>query len=290
VNTAERPCRICGSRELTLVKAANYREQPRSDSFAVTDSNYGVTAAIYRCGSCTFLQCPELGDVTGYYEELADEAYEAGRPQRSLQSRRILERIRSHRPDGRLLDVGAGTGMLVEQAVAMGYEAEGVEPSRWMQGRAGERGLPVRLGTFPHPQCKGPYDVVTLIDVIEHVADPLGLLRSVREALRPGGLLAVVTPDVRSLAARLLGRRWWHFRLVHIGYFDRNTLTLATRQAGLELVAMHRPGWFFPGDYLFERAVKFVLPGARLRSPRALRRLTVPVNLGDSLLGIYRRA
>lgn len=229
MTVSEHACRVCGSRQLALVKTANYRERLRSDSFAVTDSNYGLTAAIYRCGACAFLQCPELGDVTGYYEDLADEAYEAGRPQRSLQCRKILESIRPHGPAGRLLDIGAGTGMLVEQAAAMGYDAEGVEPSRWMQDRAVARGLSVRLGTFPHPQCKGPYDVVTMIDVIEHVADPLGLLKALHAALRDRGILAVVTPDVRSLAARLLGRRWWHFRPAHIGYFDRSTLDLATR-------------------------------------------------------------
>ncbi|PYQ21773.1 MAG: hypothetical protein DMF81_14385 [Acidobacteria bacterium] len=282
-------CRLCGSRELSLIKPANYDGPLASGSFAVTDSAYGVTAAVYRCGDCGFLQCPELEDVLGFYEGLRDEAYEAGRRPRSLQCRRILRIIRRHHASGRLLDIGAGTGSLVEQALAMGYRAEGVEPSRWMQARAVERGLPVRRGTLPHPVCRGPYGVVTLIDVIEHVSDPLGLLRAAHAALEDEGVLAVATPDVGSLAARLMGWRWWHFRLAHIGYFDRRTLDLATARAGFQPLARHRPGWFFSADYLLERALKLLAPSIRVRSPGVLRRLSVPVNLGDSLLGIYRK-
>jgi len=280
---------VCGADRLFLVKPANYRGGLSSDSFVITDSNYGVTGAIHRCPECGFLQCPELPEITGFYEQLEQEAYECGRAQRSLQSRRILERVRSYRRGGRLLDIGAGSGMLVEQALEMGYQAEGVEPSRWLQGKAVERGLPVYLGTFPHPQCQVPYEVVTLIDVIEHVLRPLELLRAIRQVLLPDGVLAVVTPDVRSLAARLLGWRWWHFRVAHVGYFDKSTLELAARRSQFVLVSFRRSGWFFSGDYLWERAWK--LAGLRQRpAPRLLRSVTVPLNLRDSLLAILRPA
>jgi SAM-dependent methyltransferase len=272
-----------------LRKPANYRGVLDSRAFAITDSNYGITGAIYQCPACGFLECPELPEVTGFYEQLEDEAYEAGRNPRSLQAKRILQQVTNYRRAGRLLDIGAGSGMLVEQALEMGYEAEGIEPSRWLQSRALERGLPVHLGTFPYPLCQGPYDVVTLIDVIEHVLRPLDLLRAIRSVLAPGGVLAVVTPDVRSLAARVLSWRWWHFRVAHVGYFDKPTLELAARRAGFALAAFRRSGWFFSGDYLWDRGWK--LAGLRQRpAPRLLRRITVPINPRDSLLAILRPA
>jgi SAM-dependent methyltransferase len=257
-----------------------------SEAFAITDANYGVTAAVFRCQACGFLECPQLDDVVRYYEDLEDESYEAGRAQRCLQFRKILARLKRVRPAGRLLDVGAGTGMLVEEAGRMGYRAEGVEPSRWLQAQAAAHGLPVRLGTFPHPECPGPYDVITLIDVIEHVSQPLQLLRAVRTALAPGGVVALVTPDVRSVMARLLGWKWWHFRVAHVGYFDRKTLELAMEKTGFRPLSMHRPSWYFPADYLFERVRRF-LPLGRLTTPAFLARITIPVNLRDSILGIY---
>ena len=65
---------------------------------------------------------------------------------------------------------------------------------------------------------------MTLVDVIEHVADPLALLRGARDYVAPGGLVLLVTPDVDSVAARLFGKRWWHLRLAHVGYFNRRSL------------------------------------------------------------------
>jgi len=282
-----RACWVCGSQRLARRRSANHEGPLDSQAFAITDTRYGVTAAIDECADCGFLQCSELDDVTKFYEDLHDEAYEAGRPQRRLQLRRILDRVRRYRPEGRLLDIGAASGILVAEAQEMGYEAEGVEPSRWLQQKAVERGLPVRLGTFPAASSGGAFDVITLVDVIEHVTDPLCLLRAARAALAPDGILAVVTPDVRSVAARLLGWRWWHFRVAHVGYFDRATLALAARRAGFAPLAVHRPGWFFPADYLWDRAWK-ILGLAGARAPALLQRVTVPLNLRDSLLAILR--
>lgn len=283
-----RICRVCGSGPLRLRKPANYRGVLDSRAFAITDSNYGVTAAIYACRECGFLQCADLGEVTSYYEALEDEGYDVGRAQRALQLRRILERLQAYRPaGGRLLDIGAASGILVAEARDLGYQAEGVEPSRWLQRRAVERGLPVRQGAFPDAECRGPYDVVTLVDVIEHVTRPLELLRAIRPVLAPDGLLAVVTPDVRSVAARLLGWRWWHFRVAHVGYFDRRTLQLAARRSGFTIAALERPGWYFSGGYLWERAWRLAGLSAS-RAPSFLKRVTVPLNLYDSWLAVLR--
>jgi SAM-dependent methyltransferase len=285
----ERACWVCGGKRLSLRKPANYQGALDSGAFAITDTHYGVTAAIHECEECGFLFCADLDDVTHFYEGLEDEAYEAGRAQRRLQLRQVLEGVRRHVPGGRLLDIGAASGILVAEAEQMGFRAEGVEPSRWLQRKAVERGLRVHPGTFPNPNCAGPFDVITLIDVIEHVTAPLCLLRAVRSALAPEGMVAVVTPDVRSIPARMLRWRWWHFRVAHVGYFDRTTLERAARRSGLVPVVFQRPGWFFSGDYLWERAWKLVGLSAP-RAPAVLDRVTVPLNLRDSLLAFLRPA
>ena len=84
-----------------------------------------------------------------------------------------------------------------------------------------------------------------------------------------------LAPDA---AARTLG---------HIGYFDRSNFVLAFDHAGFRLLQMSRPSWYFGADYLLER-VNSYLPGAiRLPVPNLLGRLTVRLNLRDSLLGIF---
>lgn len=279
-------CWVCDSGDLVVAKPGNLASRLESAHFSITDSHYGTTGEIHRCRSCGFLLCPHMAEVLEYYQGLVDPAYEAGRPQRSLQARKLLEVVRRRKLSGRLLDIGAGSGMLVEQALRMGFRAEGVEPSKWLQTRATAHNLPVHLGTFPHPAAKGPYDVITLIDVIEHVPHPVQLLRSIRGSLSRDGLGVVVTPDVGSVAARLLGDKWWHFRIAHIGYFNRETLTMAARRAGLQPMGMLRPGWYFSADYLLERISRYLPFALPLRITKPLRRITVPLNLRDSMLMI----
>lgn len=279
-----RHCWICGSEALRLAKPSNTPEILTSDCFSITDSHYGVTAAVYRCENCLFLQCADMPEVLNYYEKLADSGYEEGRRERSVQARKILEAAQKLVPRGRLLDIGAGSGILVEQALAMGYDAEGIEPSGWLQQAAASHSLPVRLGTFPHPAAKGPYDLITLIDVIEHVSEPVALLGEIAHSLADSGTAVIVTPDVGSVAARLFSWKWWHFRIAHIGYFNKRTLLMALDRAGLQPVSLARTGWYFTVDYLWVRMHRYLPPFLRWSCPRFLGKRVIPVNLRDSWL------
>jgi SAM-dependent methyltransferase len=282
-------CWICGSDALRLAKPSNLPDTLTSEWFAITDSHYGVTAAVYRCGNCGFLECPEMPEVLPFYEKLADTGYEDGRQERSLQARKILEAAKRLAPGGRLLDIGAGSGILVEQALAMGYDAEGIEPSAWLQEAAARRKIPVRLGTFPNSETSGPYDLVTLIDVIEHVSEPVAMLREIARSLSNSGTAVIVTPDVASIAARLFSWRWWHFRIAHIGYFNKRTLRLALERAALEPLSFARTGWYFTADYLWERLHRYLPRSLRWPSPAFIGRVVIPVNLRDSWLVACKR-
>ncbi len=282
-------CWICGHTIVELVKPSNLPEKITSRTFSITDSHYGVTAAIYRCSKCGFMQCSDLTNVLSYYEQLEDKSYETNRRERSLQQRKLLQYLYPIKKTGRLLDIGAGSGMLVEQAIKMGYHAEGVEPSIWLQKRATELGLSIYQGVFPHPNLIPPYDLITLVDILEHVPDPVDILCDVRAALADDGIGLVITPNVDSLMARFFGFRWWHFRVAHIGYFNRNSLMLALDRAGLKPLKVARPGWYFSADYLAER-LNFYLPKfLNFSTPFFLRKFTVPINLFDSLLIIFKR-
>jgi SAM-dependent methyltransferase len=283
-----RLCWLCSSDDLRCILPARLPEKLESAAFRVTDANYGWSAAIYQCGRCGFRECPDFTDVLAFYEGMDDAGYEESRAPRMLQAARLLGHLKMPRPRARLLDIGAGSGIMVEAAARAGYLAEGVEPSRWMVDRALERGLPVHCGVLPMPEVAGPFDVVTLVDVIEHVPDPVGLLRSARDVMAPDGIGLVVTPDVSSVAARLMRRRWWHYRLAHIGYFERRTLIDALGRAGLVPVSVFRPAWFFNADYLIQRLGQYIPPLRRVRSP-ILERTIIPLNLFDSLAVVFRR-
>lgn len=277
-------CWICGEGRLRLVKPDNLPDVLHPRALRITDSNYGTTADIFRCGRCGFLQCPNTPPVLELYVEMSDESYEETRAARTRQARALMNVISRYKKAATLLDVGAGSGILVEEALAFGFAARGVEPSNPLQATAAQRGLPVTRGVLPHPELKGPYEVVTLIDVIEHVPNPVDLMRAIKSVMAPDGICVVVTPDVNSVAARLMGWKWWHFRAAHIGYFNKSTLTLALETAGLRVNAITRPTWHLPSSYLAERAFKYLPEPFRPALPSILDRIVVPINLYDSLL------
>ena len=282
-------CWLCGEVKLTCVKTADVPSTVDAAAFRVTDANYGQCAAIYQCAACGFRQCSDFSDVLSFYQAMDDPGYEASRAPRALQAERLLQSVRRHRPGGRLLDIGAGSGILVEVATRLGYRAEGIEPSEWMVRSAAAHGLKIQAGILPHEEITGPYDVVTLVDVIEHVSDPVELLVQAGTVLASDGIGLVITPDVTSVAARVMGKHWWHYRMAHICYFERQTLLAALRHADLEPIAIFRPSWYFTADYLIQRLGAY-LPIVRKMQLPILERMVVPLNLFDSLGIVFRHA
>jgi len=292
-------CRVCGQTEVEPWKAKNLDRPLEPDDFLITDSRYGVTLELVRCTNCGFIYAvdAELDQLTSLYEAVDDREYEQGEEFRSLQMRWLIEHCRRARPRARtLLDVGAAAGLLLHEAQDQGFDAVGIEPSHALATTARASGVEVFQGTLPHQNLdERSFDVVTCIDVIEHVADPVGLLTAASRCLAPNGILAVVTPDVGSLAARLLGERWWHFRLAHVCYFDRTSLDAAVTGAGLRVVDRKRAKWFFEAGYLADRMNQYLPVNGLNRLLRAtpgirtLYKATIPLDLRDSFFLLLER-
>jgi len=123
-----------------------------------------------------------------------------------------LERYQNWETEGfRLLEVGCGTGVFLEVATGRGWQADGVELSPDMARLAGGRnpGSQVTVGDIQDQGYKGAgYDAVIALDVLEHVVSPSKMMQICREALRPGGLLLLQTPNTHSLRFRAQGATW----------------------------------------------------------------------------------
>ncbi len=293
-------CWVCASNRTVPWKARTLPRELAAEDLRITDARYGVTLSLRRCQDCGFgfADDLEVGELLNLYQDLVDPGYQESEGPRLLQMRRLAAEARRHHIGARTaLDIGAGSGLLVAALQEAGLTAIGVEPSRSLAHIASGEGRAVLQGALPHPdlgnQC---FDLVFLVDVIEHVADPVGLLRLAVDRLEGGGLLVVVTPDAGSFTARILGSRWWHLRLAHVGYFTRESLDRAASGAGL--VAVHRGAarWFFEVGYLAERVAEYLPVGGlnrwaeRHAIPRWLYRRVIPLNLGDSLAVVYRRS
>jgi 2-polyprenyl-3-methyl-5-hydroxy-6-metoxy-1,4-benzoquinol methylase len=135
---------------------------------------------------------------------------------------------------GRLLDVGAGSGVLVATMNALGWSAEGVDQDRIAVQDAQRRGLVIHLGSLQEQRLPdAAYDVVTMSHSIEHIDDPGSCLAEVHRVLKPGGVLVVATPNVASLGHRWFGRHWLPLDPPrHLHLFNRRNLAALAASVG----------------------------------------------------------
>jgi 2-polyprenyl-3-methyl-5-hydroxy-6-metoxy-1,4-benzoquinol methylase len=138
----------------------------------------------------------------------------------------------------RWLDYGCGNGGQVRYARDMtGCEAVGFEEG-WIADQARKHGIPI-LTPPELEQSTGTFDIITLIEVIEHCTDPVAVFAEVRRLLKPGGLVFLTTGNAQPHREKLI--EWSYFRPeIHVSLFEPETIEAALRNAGLE---PFRPGW-----------------------------------------------
>lgn len=282
-------CWVCNSKNLIKVKDANLSLSSISaDNFRITDDNYGITGTLQQCRDCTFIQCSDHFNANEHYENMEDEGYEVSRSARKKEMLHILNYARRKTNAlNDILDIGAGSGILVEVAGELGLSAMGVEPSKKLVQIAIQHKLDIKQGYFPNSEINKAFDLITLIDVIEHVNEPSKLIESLGDYLNEGGTILISTPDVSSILARIMKWNWWHYRIAHLGYFNQKTLDYLLERHGFINVGTSRPRWYFNADYLTNRILKLLT--RKHFSLQLPKKIIIPVNLHDSILSAYRR-
>jgi SAM-dependent methyltransferase len=164
-----------------------------------------------------------------YERELRDP-----RTVRAYEWRAILEIVRHLRgslADLRWLDYGCGLGGLVRYGRERGVDISGFDEG-YAADRMREESIPT-LSPDELTSAAGSFDVVTAIEVVEHLIDPVPLLRQIAGCLRSGGLFFLTTGNAQPFRDRLT--KWAYVQPeVHVGYFEPRTLEMALRSVGLE--------------------------------------------------------
>jgi SAM-dependent methyltransferase len=209
-----------------------------ADAFAPSCHSPVGYADLYACERCGTVQQPDLptgAELHGLYRGMRDDAYLAEESGRRRTSRRLLDAIERHAPRGRMLEVGCGHGLLLDEARTRGWAVEGLEIADASRAHALALGLDVRAETLEELDG-GDYQAVVLADVLEHLDDPVDALHRIAGLLVPGGVALIVTPDPASRTARLAGARWWGYLPSHTYLIPHATLRGLLRDAGLETV------------------------------------------------------
>ncbi|MCE9522876.1 MAG: class I SAM-dependent methyltransferase [Alphaproteobacteria bacterium] len=141
-----------------------------------------------------------------------------------------------------VLDIGCGPGWFLKAAADRGWKTQGIEPSQQAAEHASQLGLSVVNAMFDASTAPklARNDVVHLNNMLEHVADPIGLLRLAIGRTWPGGLICVGVPNdynAFQAAARASGTQpWWLVPPHHLNYFDFASLESLLKRVGLEIV------------------------------------------------------
>lgn len=237
-----RPCRVCGTESHEIGQKAGHFAR--------------VPFPLFRCPECRFAfvdpPWPGLCDAynEAYYrgdgaDPAVDYLFELESPRLTVRSYEwtgltgIIGCLASLNPQTRWLDYGCGNGGLVRHLRQHGVaDAVGFE-SGWIAGHSRKLGIPI-LTESEISGHFGKFDVITMIEVIEHVLDPVEVLRHARRLLKPNGILYLTTGNARPYRDRLLT---WRYVLpeIHLSYFEPYTLEAALIRAGFRPAYRIRP-------------------------------------------------
>jgi SAM-dependent methyltransferase len=198
------------------------------------------------CEQCQLLRTSPPPSTDNSSADLFDLSYSGERTRRRRQwayeARQRLAWIETWAPDGILLEVGCATGEFIEQATEIGYDAVGIEPSKWAANVAQGAGTEVFCGDLADWTAEYAgftVDALAMFHVLEHIEDPLELLRQCRSVLAESGRLFIEVPNASSETARSLDPSWvgWEFRF-HQWHYTPFSLHSLLEQAGLEVFEM----------------------------------------------------
>jgi len=288
-------CPICAYTALRTFRKSTFDlDLLTRERIKITDADYGKTWSLSLCEKCGYVfanPCPSADLIRSLYSGIIDPLYEEeaqGRSKNFIPILSFLEKI--HPEKGPLFDVGAATGILLNLARNRGWETDGIEASSWAVELAAQKyNLNIRKGNFESASLKSNYyKAVTMVDIIEHVSHPFEAVVKTYEILAPGGILCIVTPDIKSITAKITDGKWWHFRPAHIGYYSLKSLSFLLHRTGFKIIKIRKYNWTFSANYIISRisGLKYLLKNTELAS--FCKRIPIKLVLGDSL-EIYTR-
>jgi 2-polyprenyl-3-methyl-5-hydroxy-6-metoxy-1,4-benzoquinol methylase len=268
-------CEVCGCATTSLVFTATDTNRQ------IDDRRFDVRRC-FNCGvGCTIpkLSASELSKYyTQEYYSLDNNLRleEATRPHNQVRVDRVKQFIKS----GKLLDIGAGTGMFLKTAKENGFNAEGLEITEDAAAFGRKTwGLAIRKGNIHETiLTMNSYDVVTLGHVYEHLHNPRGAAEQLHSILRSGGLLVISVPNFDSFQARTFRSAWFHLDVPrHLFHYTPSSLKRLIESVGFEVVKTN----FYSAEHnwagLLGSIMKLSRPGESLPHKMIRKLVGVPV-------------
>jgi SAM-dependent methyltransferase len=293
-------CPLCGGERWELVQKE--RASPDQTRSAAYTQRW---ISLVRCRDCSFLHVERDFDeayVNGYYEERAGGGYGLSQEnffwwhESTKHSNRHILKMLGPANSRKMLEAGCGIGTFLADARDAGWTVSGLEintefPEFCRKELAIED---VKVGLISDPPFEAAsFDAVAMLDVLEHMYDPVGAVRQCARLLKPGGVLVVKSPNGpmqlrKERVKKMLGRgEGWVAGIGHLNQFTPKTLALAFSKGGLEPVSVRPAHSFQEGIVGAGFTAKRVLRYAAVAAANAVMQVS---GQGLNLVGMARKA
>ena len=289
------PCSYCGSENGKIIVRGKDLLEDLPGTFQIIE-----------CDNCGILrQDPRLDwkDLASYYRpgyvchspQIQEEQGDLLERSRSLGPQKRVNLIQRHKSAGAWLDVGCGSGLVLQAAKKRGqWQLSGVEPVQEMAHYTNENlSIPVFPGTFEDfPAQDGTFDVITMWDVLEHLAEPIIAIERVSRLLKSDGIFAFSTPNLSSLDRKIFKASWLGYDLPrHLNLFPDNLIRKILFENGLSIISKFcfsgsHGAWYLDLAYLNKNEPSKIIEKVLSKGPSgfAFRLLTfLPLRLVDWL-------
>ena len=253
-------CVLCGRTTMALVYAANVRGAVPVEEFACTTgalAEHDDVVQCSRCGMVSSIPALDPDEIVDNYRQVVDEDYLKEELARRELFAWFVSQVEGFSSSGtRMLEIGSNVGLFLDVAGEHGWDARGIEPSKWAVDEGVSRfGVDLEQGTVEDLDARSDVaDVIVMLDVLEHLSDPLAALRQLRGMINDEGLLVLSTVNLDGLHARLRQGDWPWFIRSHLHYFGQPTLASMLRRAGFRLVEWKIAPRSFHLSYIAQRA------------------------------------
>ena len=204
--------------------------------------NKNVAVDIVTCKACGHrYMTPVINQqlMATYYSIINSEFYHNALPSTGVHNyteyQDYARIIKTLKKAGKILEVGCGNGYLLKTLETYGYDCYGIEPSPMAYNHAkNELGLNVENSFLAKSSFYSQkFDVIILIDVVEHIVDMQTFMEEIKTVLNTGGIIFIGTGNIDSLNAKIGGANWGYFlSWEHVSFFNKKSMLYFLQKNG----------------------------------------------------------
>jgi 2-polyprenyl-3-methyl-5-hydroxy-6-metoxy-1,4-benzoquinol methylase len=291
-------CRLCGYDNCIILYKGTNKKSERLGSFACSSFDHGKYEDIYYCPECKngFLksvsertkELKESGEAL--YKDVVDEEYVKNLDARYLTNNYLAQIYKEHIANKNVLEIGSYYGAFCNAVIEKTASFVGIEPSthacQFVKQKYKNANIingTLDLALERNQVYPEQFDTVFLWDVIEHVSDPIDILRKINKILKKDGIVIFSTINIESTFSILLGPRWPWFMDMHYYYFSDRGYVDILHQSGFVMKSHSHFSYYVKLEYFIKKVISMI--NLKIAMKFKLSRLNPPIKIsfGDTV-------